>query len=55
MAEIPYAKTSSAAGAGVKPDSFHKGSTLAMGVAARLAYVGAAIAALWLCVWWALQ
>ena len=55
MAEIPDAKTHSLAAGGIKPASFYEGSTLAMGVSARLAYVGAAIAALWLCVWWALQ
>jgi len=54
MAEIPHAKTPSMT-VGVKPGSFHESSTLAMGVAARLVYVGAAIAVLWLCVWWALQ
>ena len=55
MAEIPYAKTSSVAHGGVKPGSLYGVSTLAMGVPARLVYVGVAIAALWLCVWWALQ
>ena len=55
MAEIPYAKTPSVTVGGIKPGSFHEGSTLAMGVPARLVYVGVAIAVLWLCVWWALQ
>jgi len=55
MAEFPYAKTPDVVGAGMKPGSFYERSTLAMGVAPRLAYVGVAIAALWLCVWWALQ
>jgi hypothetical protein len=55
MAEAPYAKTPGVAGSGIKPGSFYEGSTLAMGVSARLIYVGVAIAALWLCVWWALQ
>ena len=55
MAEFPYAKTPGVVGAGIKPGSFYERSTLAMGVAPRLAYVAVAIAALWLCVWWALQ
>ena len=55
MAEIPYAKTPSVTVDAIKPASFHERSTLAMGVRARLVYVGVAIAALWLCVWWALQ
>jgi hypothetical protein len=55
MPEILYAKTPSVAVAGIKPSSFYERSTLAMGVAARLAYVSATLAALWLCVWWALQ
>ena len=55
MAEIPHLKTTGAAVGGIKPGSFYEGSTLAMGVSARLVYVGVAIAALWLCVWWALQ
>lgn len=55
MAEIPYAKTPSVTVGGVKPSSFREGSTLAMGVTARLIYMGLTIAALWLCVWWALQ
>lgn len=55
MAKISDAKTHGVASIGVKPGSFYEGSTLAMGVPARLAYVGAAIAALWLCVWWALR
>jgi hypothetical protein len=55
MAEIPYAKTPSVTVDAIKPATFYEGSTLAMGVPARLVYVGVAIAALWLCVWWALQ
>jgi hypothetical protein len=55
MAEIPHAKPPSETVGGLKPTSFHESSTLAMGVPARLVYVGVAIAALWLCVWWALQ
>lgn len=55
MAEIPYAKTPSVTVDAIKPASFYEGSTLAMGVPTRLVYVGVAIAALWLCVWWALQ
>lgn len=55
MAETPYAKTPSVTIGGIKQGSVHEGSTLAMGVPARLAYVGVAIVALWLCVWWALQ
>lgn len=55
MAEIPNVKTAALAASGAKPGSFYEGSTLAMGVPARLVYVGVAIAALWLCVWWALR
>ena len=55
MAEAPSAKTPGEIVGGLRPDSFHKGSTLAMGAPTRLIYVGVAIAALWLCVWWALQ
>jgi hypothetical protein len=54
MAETP-AKTHSVISSAVAPGSFREGSTLAMGAAARLLYVGVAIALLWLCVWWALQ
>ena len=55
MAEVPYAKTPIVAVGGAKPSSLREGSTLAMGVTARLIYMGLTIAALWLCVWWALQ
>ena len=55
MAEISRAKTPSVTVDASKPASFYEGSTLAMGVTVRLVYVGVAIAALWLCVWWALQ
>jgi hypothetical protein len=55
MPEKPYVKTPGVIGGGIKPGSFYERSTLAMGVAARLAYIAVAIAALWTCVWWALQ
>ena len=55
MAETPNAKRPNEIVGGLRPNSFHKGSTLAMGAPWRLVYVAVAIATLWLCVWWALR